>query len=196
MDFLKSYARESKGRRVILTIHQPSSFIWSLIDHVILLSKGKVMFNGSRDCMEDFFESCEHPTPKGWNPADHYVTMVNDEFRDHALSVDEWALKYSQWAKKDDTNSRLDASLSKVKHRSPSIKAAKLSDKKETLRSKSMLVAAELTYRYFLNLFFNPGKNCFVNFFIFYDVTYTHLFDSLFEFLLSFFLVQVFLVHV
>lgn len=73
MEFLKSYARAGKGRRVVLTIHQPSSFLWQTIDHVILLSKGKLMYEGSREHMESFFESSGYPTPSGWNPADHYV---------------------------------------------------------------------------------------------------------------------------
>ena len=75
MQFLKLYVRAAQGRRVILTIHQPSSFIWELIDHTILLSKGKLMYDGPRFTMEDFFALHEYPTPVGWNPADHYVTV-------------------------------------------------------------------------------------------------------------------------
>jgi ABC-type multidrug transport system ATPase subunit len=87
MDFLKDYARGAPGRRVILTIHQPSSHIWQAIDHVILLSKGQLMYNGGRVQCENFFAAQGYPTLPGWNPADHYVTAVNDEFRHHALSV-------------------------------------------------------------------------------------------------------------
>lgn len=75
MTFLKEYVRAAHGRRVIVTIHQPSSFIWESIDHVILLSKGKLMYDGPRPAMEEFFASHGYPTPDGWNPADHYVTV-------------------------------------------------------------------------------------------------------------------------
>ena len=75
MEFLHDYAREAKGRRVFLTIHQPSTVLWKQIDHVVLLSKGKLMYQGSRQQMEDFFSSAGCPTPVGWNPADHYVTV-------------------------------------------------------------------------------------------------------------------------
>ena len=75
MMFLKQYVRAAAGRRVILTIHQPSSFIWEIIDHSILLSKGKLMYDGARPAMEDFFATHNYPTPVGWNPADHYVTV-------------------------------------------------------------------------------------------------------------------------
>ena len=55
MKFLKAYVNEAKGRRVILTIHQPSSIIWSLIDNVVLLSKGHLVYQGPRQNIEEFF---------------------------------------------------------------------------------------------------------------------------------------------
>lgn len=66
MEFLKNYVNSGKDRRVILTIHQPSSFVWSTIDQAILLSKGKVMYNGRRENMEAFFAHSGYPTPSGW----------------------------------------------------------------------------------------------------------------------------------
>jgi ABC-2 type transporter len=142
MEFLKAYV--TKGSRVVLTIHQPSSFIWQTIDHVILLSKGQLMYNGARTDMERFFAETGYPTPAGWNPADHYVTTVNDEFRNHALSVPEWASKFAAWSKTQATNQR---SAQQEQHAVV-----------RTARSGSVLVAIELTYRNFLNLAFNPGK--------------------------------------
>jgi len=146
MQFLREYVREGEGRRVILTIHQPSSFIWNTIDHVILLAKGTVVYNGSREAMEGFFEEAGYPTPMGWNRAEHYVTVVNDEFRDHELTVDEWAHRYQAWAAHQSGGS-----VSSQKHQdgTPLLR--------ETSRSKSPLVLVELTRRYFLNLAFNPG---------------------------------------
>jgi ABC-type multidrug transport system ATPase subunit len=144
VEFVKGYARAGAGRRVILTIHQPSSFIWSLMDNVILLAKGKLMYEGSRENMEKFFESCGHATPMGWNPADHYVTMVNDEFGDHSKSVDEWADSYKKWHPFD-------------KDRSKSMVAAAQKEVVETKRSNSFVAIGPLLYRYFLNLWLNPG---------------------------------------
>ncbi|KAL3931611.1 MAG: hypothetical protein SGBAC_011229 [Bacillariaceae sp.] len=162
MEFLKGYARAAAGRRVILTIHQPSSFIWQLIDNVILLAKGKLMYEGSRSNMETFFAKCEHPTPHGWNPADHYVTMVNDEFRDHARSVEEWAQSYKDWQK----NHHLGGPKSSAffsppkrsgKDRTTSMVAATQKGVVDTKRSNSFAAVGPLLYRYFLNLWFNPG---------------------------------------
>lgn len=47
MKFLRGYARSS-SRRVILTIHQPSSFIWEMLDNIVLLSKGQLIYQGQR----------------------------------------------------------------------------------------------------------------------------------------------------
>ena len=152
MEFLKAYVRESGGRRVILTIHQPSSFIWQRIDHVILLSKGQLMYNGDREAMESFFADAGFPTLPGWNPADHYVTAVNDEFRDHELSVAEWASKYKEWSKKTTTMRG-----EKQSGRTESIRMASTTPIVATSRSSSPRVVVELTRRYFLNLAFNPG---------------------------------------
>jgi len=103
--FLNRYAREVPGRRVIFTIHQPSSFIWEKIDNVILLSQGKLMYQGNRCLMESFFVANGAPTPPNYNPADHYVSMVNDDFTLHdnadSMKPDGWALAFTQWDKLD-----------------------------------------------------------------------------------------------
>ena len=154
MEFLKNYVRAAAGRRVILTIHQPSSFVWTLIDHVVLLSQGRLMFQGPRNEIEDFFTQQGCPTQAGWNPSDHYVTAVNDEFRNHELSVEEWAKRYVEWTEMPQH--------AKVVHtpkkRSPSrIEAFNLELVETQRRGSGGGVVVELIYRYFLNLWFNPG---------------------------------------
>jgi hypothetical protein len=167
MEFLKTYVRAAVGRRVILTIHQPSSFIWQIFDNVVLLSKGKVMYEGSRQNIEAFFASNGHPTPAGWNLADHYVIMVNDEFRDHAKSVEEWAKCYSQWERSHHLGGQKSAAFAlsnaekgDQKGRTSSMVALEYNDAIKTQRSTSFYAVYELTYRYFLNLWFNPGIMC------------------------------------
>jgi ABC-type multidrug transport system ATPase subunit len=151
MEFLRSYTRESEGRRVILTIHQPSSFIWLTIDHVILLSKGRLMYNGSRTDMEAFFSQAGYPTPAGWNCADHYLASVNDEFRMHNLTVDEWAAKFSSWKQVNQIMSPSHGQINGTEVARTNI---------ETARSSSPVVVFELVRRYMLNLIFNPGTLC------------------------------------
>jgi len=153
MEFLKKYVRAAPGRRVILTIHQPSSHIWNSIDYAVLLSKGRLIYQGSRLNMENFFAFAGHPTPSNFNPADHYVTVVNDEFRLHELSVMEWAEKFSQYTHRTLSDHEQPSAL----NRTASMMAIAHRNEVITRRSKSPLVVMELIYRYFLNLWFNPG---------------------------------------
>eukprot|EP00538_Stauroneis_constricta_P000453 CAMPEP_0119555380 /NCGR_PEP_ID=MMETSP1352-20130426/7618_1 /TAXON_ID=265584 /ORGANISM="Stauroneis constricta, Strain CCMP1120" /LENGTH=914 /DNA_ID=CAMNT_0007602133 /DNA_START=1 /DNA_END=2743 /DNA_ORIENTATION=- len=173
MEFLKEYARAASGRRVILTIHQPSSFIWQLIDNVILLSKGRLMYAGDRKQMETFFASNGHPTPEGWNRADHYVTMVNDEFRIHAKTVQEWGALFDEWQHRSGGSNNRNNNNGDQFHddhaadngdrkkpgskRNLSLRQVIHKEQMETYRSGGVTVVIELTYRYFLNLWFNPG---------------------------------------
>ena len=160
MEFLKTYVRAAPGRRVILTIHQPSTNIWQLIDNTVLLSKGRLMYQGSRSAMEEYFASVGTPTPSGWNPADHYVTMVNDDFRESVRTVAEWEACFQKW---EDDQAKAEAdgaeggNARRGKSRTPSMLAASGLQQIHTTRSSSVKVVLELTYRYFLNLWFNPG---------------------------------------
>jgi len=149
MEFLKQYVMEARGRRVILTIHQPNGFIWKLIDHCVLLSKGQLVYGGPRQPMELFFSQQDCPTPLEWNPADWYVTMVNDEFRNHSLSVDEWAQRYRDW----------NPEQLKCENKDPwkEFKNEKPPAAIITSRAFELRAIGALTYRYFLNLWFNPG---------------------------------------
>jgi ABC-type multidrug transport system ATPase subunit len=153
MSFLKIYVQGAPGRRVILTIHQPSSFIWDLIDDVVLLSKGKLMYSGPRSTMENFFVAAGYPTPEHWNPADFYITAVNDEFKNHCLSVEEWSNLFKTYTASNENDKHSST------HR-PSLQWSE-QDKMMTTtrcqRSNSVWVSFELVHRYFLNIWFNPG---------------------------------------
>eukprot|EP01082_Thalassiosira_pseudonana_P013797 g12356.t1.1.5e17418b.1.5e1746ac g12356 g12356.t1 contig6:1757240-1758742(+) len=81
MQYLHRYARgidptTGERRRVIVTIHQPSSRIWELIDNVVLMAEGRLIYQGRRQQMEDFFTAFGHPVPPNFNPADHYIEAL------------------------------------------------------------------------------------------------------------------------
>jgi hypothetical protein len=115
--------------------------------------------------MEAFFKKYGHPTPEGWSCPEWYVTMVNDEFRQHARSVDQWAKSYRRWERQHHMGGEQSAAFTlsetvktKMKvERTKSMVIASQKDMIETSRSNSCLAIGELTYRYFLNLWFNPG---------------------------------------
>lgn len=84
------------------------------------------------------------------NPADHYVTVVNDEFRNHDLTVDQWAEKFQSYFKTNQTDF---IGAPNSENNEDAIEQAATGSS----RNYSPLVAIELTKRYFLNLAFNPG---------------------------------------
>jgi hypothetical protein len=66
MEFLKGYSSNS-SQRVIVTLDKPSNFIWNLFDNVILLSRDRIVFEGTR-FTKSFFAANKAPTPKQFSP--------------------------------------------------------------------------------------------------------------------------------
>ncbi|KAF9582690.1 ATP-binding cassette sub- G member 2 [Lunasporangiospora selenospora] len=62
----------TKGRTVILTVHQPRSDIYELFDDLLLLSQGKVVYFGKAQSAAAYFEGLGHECPVGWNVADYF----------------------------------------------------------------------------------------------------------------------------
>ena len=58
------------GASVLFTIHQPSSEIFNSFDYVILMNKGRVMFQGEVWDVPDCFAERGYPNPPNYNPAD------------------------------------------------------------------------------------------------------------------------------
>lgn len=65
-----------KGKTIILTIHQPSSEIFSLFDKLLLVAEGRIAFLGAPVDASRFFTSLNAPCPTNYNPADFYVEML------------------------------------------------------------------------------------------------------------------------
>ena len=70
-----------KGMSVVCTIHQPSSQIFSLFSHILLLKRGgKVVFDGHVDEMRDYFQSqLGLRMPAYENPADFALEIASME---------------------------------------------------------------------------------------------------------------------
>jgi ABC-type multidrug transport system ATPase subunit len=64
------------GASVLFTIHQPSSEIFNSFDHLILLHKGRVLFQGPVKRVPEFFSARGHKCPANYNPADFVVNMA------------------------------------------------------------------------------------------------------------------------
>ncbi|KAF8460995.1 P-loop containing nucleoside triphosphate hydrolase protein [Kalaharituber pfeilii] len=71
---LKYLARN--GRTIITTIHQPRSEIWSLFDHITLLTRGKPLFSGPASAAIEYFADLGHSFPAHENPADFLIDLA------------------------------------------------------------------------------------------------------------------------
>ena len=65
---------------VVISIHQPSTTTFDLLDQVMLLSAGKTCFFGAREDLEPYFASIGHPIPLHTNPAEFLLDLVNVDF--------------------------------------------------------------------------------------------------------------------
>jgi ABC-type multidrug transport system ATPase subunit len=64
------------GASVLLTIHQPSSDIFQTFDLLILMNKGRIMYQGKVEDVDQYFEVRHHPLPPKFNPADHIMLVA------------------------------------------------------------------------------------------------------------------------
>ncbi|KAJ4989415.1 ABC transporter [Stagonosporopsis vannaccii] len=83
MSFVKKLARKHKARsfcEIIASIHQPSTTTFELFDKLLLLSRGKVAYNGPVTGIKDYFAGLGHNMPLYTNPAEYAIQLVNTDF--------------------------------------------------------------------------------------------------------------------
>lgn len=79
------------GCSVICTLHQPSSEIFALVDHVICLCRGRCLWEGDREHMGAYFTKVGYACPVGFNPADFVIFLMQTEPGDKTDAlVDSW----------------------------------------------------------------------------------------------------------
>lgn len=64
------------GVTVMMTLHQPSSDIYAMIDEVIVLGKGSVVYQGASIDMAGHFQQLGLPCPRDFNPSDHVMSLL------------------------------------------------------------------------------------------------------------------------
>ena len=77
IEMLRELAQE--GRTIITTIHQPSSEIFALFDDLVLLSKGRIAYQGPASGVNDWFTQQGHPCPTYTNPADFFMKVLHSQ---------------------------------------------------------------------------------------------------------------------
>ncbi|RDX61020.1 ABC transporter G family member 1, partial [Mucuna pruriens] len=71
------------GSTVILTIHQPSSRIQLLLDHLIILARGQLMFQGSPHDVALHLGRMPRKIPKGENPIELLIDVIQEYDQSH-----------------------------------------------------------------------------------------------------------------
>lgn len=66
------------GSTVILTIHQPSSRIQLLLDHLLILARGQLMFQGSPKDVTLHLSHLGREVPKGENSIDYLIDVIQE----------------------------------------------------------------------------------------------------------------------
>jgi ABC-type multidrug transport system ATPase subunit len=61
---------------VIMTLHQPSSLVFDMIDDLFLLESGKVVYSGPIRKASPYFASIGFDNPNRINPADYYLDLA------------------------------------------------------------------------------------------------------------------------
>lgn len=63
---------KKRGKIIMMTIHQPRSEIFKLVDQVAILSQGELVYGGPSVQMVPYFTDLGYPCPKYSNPLDDY----------------------------------------------------------------------------------------------------------------------------
>lgn len=66
----------SKKKAVICSIHQPTSDIFELFTHVVLMDAGRIIYQGSSADAMLFFTRLNMGCPKNTNPADYFIKLI------------------------------------------------------------------------------------------------------------------------
>lgn len=66
------------GSIVVLTIHQPSHRILLLLDHLIILARGQLMFQGAPKDVTFHLGRMRRKVPKGENPIEYLLDVIQE----------------------------------------------------------------------------------------------------------------------
>ncbi|QDZ19373.1 G-family ABC transporter [Chloropicon primus] len=65
------------NRTIVTTIHQPSSRIYQMLDKLLLMGQGHLLFYGDASAATDYFAEIGYAMPYGMNPADYFLDVAS-----------------------------------------------------------------------------------------------------------------------
>ena len=124
VSYLVQVAKATKVA-VLLTIHQPSAMVFEMLDDLLLLADGKVVYNGSIASASSYFTSVGYTNPEGINPADYFLSVAQGapETKLHAggdsALVPSWPDLFKNSSHYELFQARLEATLQAQEMQSP-----------------------------------------------------------------------------
>lgn len=85
VELLNSICKGQIKRTILMTIHQPSSYVFALFDNFLLLSEGNQLWYGPHKQALKFFTTAGLPLGNHVNPADVYLEAVNVSFGESTI---------------------------------------------------------------------------------------------------------------
>eukprot|EP01113_Clastostelium_recurvatum_P019864 TRINITY_DN2352_c0_g1_i2.p1 TRINITY_DN2352_c0_g1~~TRINITY_DN2352_c0_g1_i2.p1 ORF type:complete len:993 (+),score=221.18 TRINITY_DN2352_c0_g1_i2:230-3208(+) len=73
---LSELAHGENRRTIIMSIHQPRSDIYKMLDTVMIMANSRMEYHGPADHAVSYFAQCGFPCPDHYNPADFLVDTV------------------------------------------------------------------------------------------------------------------------
>lgn len=72
----------SKKKAIVCSIHQPTSDIFELFTHIVLMDAGRIIYQGSSADAMLFFTRLNMGCPVNTNPSDHYIKIIASDTND------------------------------------------------------------------------------------------------------------------
>ncbi|BCS02684.1 uncharacterized protein AKAW2_60948S [Aspergillus luchuensis] len=66
----------ASGMTVIISIHAPTSSVWDMFDHIILLVSGHVLYDGPKEAVPDYLDRSGFRLPAFVNPAEFIIDKI------------------------------------------------------------------------------------------------------------------------
>ncbi|EAR86576.2 ABC-2 family transporter protein (macronuclear) [Tetrahymena thermophila SB210] len=95
IDLLRRYAH-NQNKTVVFTIHQPSSDIWNMLDHVMLMVEGQFIYQGPGGMnVVNYFSSIGFKCPIHSNPADYLMSIMSNG---NEINQKNYSLYYQEYS--------------------------------------------------------------------------------------------------
>ena len=101
-----------------MTIHQPSAIVFEMLDDLLLMENGKIVYNGTIVEAPQYFDSIGYPNSEGINPADFYLELVQCPIESGDGVT--WSSKYLESSVHEDFQKCLSNAMLPVTIESPS----------------------------------------------------------------------------